>query len=329
MQALHDQVWTATYRMDPAVRRPVLQDFYSPKIQPGSIRAGTAIYDINGHVGIVYDVTADGRILYMDAHPDETVSRGVYGPHVPKSATWLGGGFKNFRPLKLVGAEPRPDGTYVGGHIVMAANDEIADFSLEQYRGNVADAKDDDPGPHFRFNNASLDLYEYTRAAMSNGGFSYNPVYEIEVTMGSICRDARDGTREADARVKSGLVTLYADLSKISDLWRQRDLRIVYHGSSLKETLAETYAAQERACVTAGAEGGRKAEDLLARFVHRSPETDVQGLILRIDDSAPFAGMRPVGYEVASGSLTTSPPSRSDDPESEPRLHICSHGYCC
>jgi hypothetical protein len=101
--------------MDAAAQVPVLQDFYSPKIQPGSIHAGTTIYDINGHVMIVYDVTPDGSILYMDAHPDESVTRGAYGPQVPKAQS-LGGGFKNFRPLKLVGAELRPDGSYIGGH---------------------------------------------------------------------------------------------------------------------------------------------------------------------------------------------------------------------
>jgi len=29
----------------------------------------------NGHVGIVYDIEADGRIDYMDAHPDFSVTR--------------------------------------------------------------------------------------------------------------------------------------------------------------------------------------------------------------------------------------------------------------
>ena len=132
---IHNQVWSATYRMDPEAEAPVLQDFYSPKIQPGAIHAGTAIYDINGHVGIVYDVTKDGRILYMDAHPDESVSRSFYGPQFGQSAARLGGGFKNFRPLKLAGAARQADGTYVGGRMVLAANREIADFSMEQYRG--------------------------------------------------------------------------------------------------------------------------------------------------------------------------------------------------
>ena len=279
LRALHDQVWTATYRMDAAVQAPALQDFYSPKIQPGSIRAGTAIYDINGHVMIVYDIAPDGSILYMDAHPGEAVTRGAYGPQVPQSSMGLGGGFKNFRPLKLVGAERRPDGSYVGGHVVLAANDEIADFSLEQYRGNSPSANSNDRAAQFRYNNAPLDLYEYARASMSNGGFAFNPVYELEVTMGSLCRDAKAGTPESAARVKSGLANLYADLSNAAALWEQRDLRVVYHGSSLKQTLADTYAAEVHACVLdkSSAAGEQIAASPLDQFVHRLPETDLQG----------------------------------------------------
>ncbi len=297
LKALHDQVWTATYRMDPAAQTPVEQDFYSPRIAPGSIRAGTAIYDIEGHVMLVTDVTADGSILYMDAHPDEAVTHGVYGPHVPQSDASLGGGFKNFRPLQLVGAQLRPDGTYVGGHVVLAANEAIADYSLEQYRGNATVAKGDDPHLQFRYNDASLDLYEYTRAAMSKGGFAFNPVYELDVTMTALCRDAKDDTRDSRARVKSGLAALYADLAKTADLWKQRDLRVLYHGTSLKQTLAETYAAKDNACLVASAgESGSPVASPLDQFVRRSPDTDVQRLISQIDESAPFAGMRPVGY---------------------------------
>jgi hypothetical protein len=166
LKNIHARVSTATYRMDPSLESPVEQDFYSPKLQPGSIHAGTAIYDTNGHVVIVYEVTADGRILYMDAHPDETVTRGAYGPQIPPSMAKLGGGFKNFRPLKLIGAVKRADGTYAGGHVVLARNDEIADFSLEQYRG--AAGTGDGANPHFSRDGVALDLFGYVRAALSD-----------------------------------------------------------------------------------------------------------------------------------------------------------------
>ena len=160
------QVWTATYRMDPAAETPVLQDFYSPKLQPGSIRPGTAIYDTNGHVVVVYDVTADGRVLYVDAHPDESVTRGAFGPHMPPSKAMLGGGFKNFRPLKLVGAVRQADGSYRGGRVVLARNDEIADYSLEQYRGNRGKGEGWDA--RFTHQDAELDVFGYVRAMMTD-----------------------------------------------------------------------------------------------------------------------------------------------------------------
>jgi hypothetical protein len=285
--------------MDAAAEGAQLQDFYSPKIQPGSIHAGTAIYDINGHVMLVYEITADGSILYVDAHPDEAVTRGAYGPQVPDSPQALGPGFKNFRPLQLVGATLRADGSYIGGHVVLTANAAIADFSLEQYRGNAPDTKEGATGnarsAQYRYNNAPLDFYEYVRAAMSKGGYAFNPVYEIEATMGSLCQDAKAGTADADARVKAGLATLHADLAKATAQWAQRDLRVVYNGVSLKQSLAETYAAEEQACVEP-AGGAQLATSAFDRFERASPETDVAMLIARIDDNTPFAGMRPVGY---------------------------------
>jgi len=297
LHALHDQVWTATYRMHPAAETPVEQDFYAPKIQPGSIRAGTAIYDINGHVGLIYEVTADGRILYMDAYPDEHVSRSFYGPQFGQSPAQLGGGFKNFRPLKLVGATRTDDGAYVGGSIVLATNQAIADYSLEQYRGNVPSAHGNGPDAQFVYNNIPLGLFEYARASMSGGGFAFNPVYELKATLGSLCQEANEGTKASLARAQSRFVTLYRDLSDMIALWEKRDLRIAYDGRSLKETLGEIYAAQAQACSMRYADNqGRIMVAGLDQIAGRAPETDVRSLIAGMDDLAPFAGMRPVGY---------------------------------
>jgi hypothetical protein len=293
LQALHDHVSTATYRMDPAIQAPYLQDFYSPKIQPGSIRAGTAIYDINGHVVLVYEVTPEGSILYMDASPDESVKRGAFGPHIPRSAEALGGGFKNFRPLKLVGAVLRADGAYIGGTVVLAANEAIPDYSLEQYAGNAA-VPANDPKLQFQYNSVPLDLYEYARASLSSGGFAYNPVYELTVTMSSLCADARAGGKDADARVTSGFATLYADLSKDAALWQQHDLRVVYHGESLNQVLWQTYSAQNEACVAAKKDK-RHPETPFDRIARLSPGTDVQRLISQIPYPPPVTDMKPVG----------------------------------
>ena len=278
-------VSTATYRIDPAIGSAVLPDFYSPKIQPGSIHAGTTIYDINGHVVIVYEIAEDGRILYMDADPDHSVSRSVYGPQIEQSPERHGGGFKNFRPLKLVGAARQPNGAYIGGHMVVAPDRDILDFSLEQYRGNTENADGDGPDALFQYDGTTLGYFEYVRASMSGGNVTSNPVYELKTSMLSICNslqsretfvamaikedletkpqplhlpsniyDLHDPLWEAystpsrDADIRNTFAHLYVDMSQMMYQWQERDPRIVYDGASLKEDLRKTYSEEAAAC---------------------------------------------------------------------------------
>jgi hypothetical protein len=221
----------------------------------------------------------------MDAHPDESVSRSIYGPQFGQSAARLGGGFKNFRPLKLVGATRRPDGALVGGHVVLARNQDIADFSLEQYRGNVAEAKGDGPNARFAYNNASLGLFEYARASMSGGNFAFNPAYELQVSMQSLCHEVREralhvnmavasgveaksqpsrlpgngaqndnaewaayATLPADARMRNSFAQLYRNLVRMISPSQQQDARVVRDRGSVRERLQEVYSAAAGAC---------------------------------------------------------------------------------
>ena len=119
MQML-DTVFSGTYRTDASETRGVQSDFYSPALQPGTIRPGSLVYDVNGHVAIVYKVDDDGRIFYMDAHPDFTITRSVYGAQFGQSPARLGGGLKNWRPFKLVGAHRDAAGHLLGGHMAFA-----------------------------------------------------------------------------------------------------------------------------------------------------------------------------------------------------------------
>ena len=201
---IHDHVSSATYRTDASQSGAVLPDFYSPKIQPGSIRPGTAIYDINGHVAIVYAVESDGRVRYMSADPDLTVTRAVYGAQFGQGPAALGGGFKNFRPLKLVGATYK-DGGYIGGHIVVASDSEIPDFSLEQYRGNGPDANGDGADTLFQYRGAPVGLFEYVRGSLSGGTYTFDPVYELQQGMDSICHAFQERGHYVDVAIQAGI----------------------------------------------------------------------------------------------------------------------------
>ena len=285
IRELLGSVYSGTYRTDASETGGILSDFYSPKLQPGTIHAGTLIYDVNGHVGIIYKVDEDGRLYYMDAHPDFTVTRSVYGAQFGQSPVHLGGGLKNWRPFKLVGAHRDAQGNYLGGHMAYAENDQIADFSLVQYTGTEPNPKQDVTKARFVYNGSELGFYEYVRVAVSGGRMEFNPVYELQATMKTLCNDLNDraqyvdnaiseriqdkdhpgrlpdniygssdnewetySTPSRDARIKAAAAQFYKDLSDMIDLWVKRDPRIVYDGQFLRADLQHVYKAQSDAC---------------------------------------------------------------------------------
>src|SRR6201996_2749683 len=278
-------VFSGTYRTDAAETRGVQSDFYSPALQPGTVRAGSLVYDVNGHVAIVYKVDDDGRIFYMDAHPDFTVTRSVYGAQFGQSPARLGGGLKSWRPFKLVGAHRDAAGHLMGGHMAFAQNDQIADFSLVQYVGTEPNPTGDVKKARYTYNGVKLGFYEYARVAISGGKMDYNPIYELRQTMRTMCNDLGDraqyvnlaisdgiankehparlpdniygsdntewenyATPSRDARIKAAAQQFYTDMQEMISLYNKRDPRIVYDGNFLKDDLAAAYTEESNAC---------------------------------------------------------------------------------
>jgi hypothetical protein len=286
IMAMLGSVFSGTYRTDANDSKGAVQsDFYSPALQPGSIHAGSLVYDVNGHVGIVYQVDPDGRLHYMDAHPDFTVTRSVYGAQFGQSPARLGGGLKNWRPFKLVNAHSDGHGHLLGGHMAYAQNEQIPDFSLTQYVGTEPNPTGDVKKAVFVYNGQALGFYEYLRVAVSGGRMDFNPVYELKATMQTLCNDLGDraqyvdqaisegftnkphperlpdniygsndtnwesyATPSRDARIKAAFAQFYSDMKEMIDLWVQRDPRIVYDGSTFKDDLQQAYEKQSQAC---------------------------------------------------------------------------------
>ncbi len=300
-------VFSGTYRTDAQERRGVLSDFYSPALQPGSIRAGTVIYDVNGHVGIVYKIDSDGRIYYMDAHPDFSITRSVYGAQFGQSPAKLGGGFKSWRPFQFVNAHRDDAGHLLGGHLAYAENDQISDYSLVQYAGTEANPTADVGKARYSYDGAQLGFYEFVRAAVSGGRTSYNPVYELQVTMQTLCNDLGDraqyvdqaiaeglpnkphperlpdniygssdntwesySTPSRDARIKAAFVQFRKEMAEMIQMWINRDPRLVYDGHFLQEDLRSVYDQESRKCtITYLSSGKRPVSMTFDDMVHR------------------------------------------------------------
>ena len=168
MDELRWTVSTAMFRVEHVYDRGFqASDFYSPNIEKGAIRPGSIIYDIYGHVVYVYKVTPDGTVHYVDSSPDRQVTRGPFGPQVPRSGPELGGMFRNFRPIKLVDYTKDADGALINGRFVLAANAEIPDYSPEQYFGSEPNPAADWKSAKFTHAGKTLGFYDYVKAKLA------------------------------------------------------------------------------------------------------------------------------------------------------------------
>ncbi len=200
---LRNTISSAMYRLHPDMEGT---DLYPMRIDRKSLRPGSVLYDPNGHLAVIYKVEDDGRVLYMDAHPDNSLTRGTYGRKFVRSSPGMGAGFKNWRPARLVGGAKTPDGTFVGGHIEFAKNAELPDYSSEQFFGNLARPADREwSSGQFMLDGQSVDYYDFVRAKMGGGSLNYEPVQEVRNMIKANCEDIRYRAEAVDLAIQRGI----------------------------------------------------------------------------------------------------------------------------
>ncbi len=92
--------------------RPELEDTdtYPARVDRQGVRPGTAFYDPDGHVLVVYAVDPDGAVRLIDGHPGGSFTARRFSERLTLGSSAQGGGFRNFRPIYLRGgawARPR------------------------------------------------------------------------------------------------------------------------------------------------------------------------------------------------------------------------------
>jgi hypothetical protein len=280
---LRGNISSAMFRLHPLDEGT---DLYPVAIQPKALRAGTVIYDPNGHVAVVYKVEKDGRVRFIDAHPDNSITRGTYGHKFVRSRPGMGAGFKNWRPLTLINATRAADGALIGGTVSFAPNKAIPDYSWEQFFGtDVAEPRDGAwASGKFTIGEETFEYYDWVRTRMAGGSLSYEPVAELRNMMRSNCEDIRyraeavdiairagihlkpqiqrlppniygtEGeweefsTPSRDARLKTAFLEKRDQIAKLVLDHRGGSKRIVYAGTNLPADLLRTYDEEAKAC---------------------------------------------------------------------------------
>ncbi|QDK46038.1 hypothetical protein DOM22_13170 [Bdellovibrio sp. ZAP7] len=280
---LINTVSTAAYRMIGDVQGATYSDFYPARLDRVGIRPGTVIYDPNGHVAIVYRVTEAGRVLYIDAHPDNTLTMGLYTSKFMRSIPGQGAGFKNFRPLQLVGAD-MDNGTYIGGRIEAADNRNLAAYGTEQYYGNAPDPGGDWKKGQFVFKGQVTNYFEYVQLKLTNGEPVIDPLLDMKFEVIDICSSLKDrvaavemarregiplkqhpdrlpvnifgatgewesyATPSRDARLKTSFVDILNQAQKAMKKYRAGDRTLRYNGGNLAKDLFAVYAQEATMC---------------------------------------------------------------------------------
>lgn len=274
---------SASFRMSGVEEGPMLSDFYPTNINRESIRPGTIIYDPNGHVATVYKVTPEGRVFYIDAHPDNSITSGMFTSKFARSIPDHGAGFKNFRPLTLVGAHDNGDGVYIGGQIVATPNDQIPNFGIEQFYGTNGNSSNWKKAS-FTINGKTLDFLEYVRIKLTLGTKNLNPLSDFKLLTNDICSSLKDritavneasassidrephpfrlptniygtdGSWEAyatpsrDARLKVSFVDLLNQAKSLIKRFQSQDPTLAYYGENLAVDLYRVYITEAKNC---------------------------------------------------------------------------------
>ncbi len=285
LRSIGGEVSTAMFRTHPETGGGrSFDDFYPVEISREAITPGVIAYDIYGHVGIVYDVLEDGRVLVVASHPDESVTRSSYGANFMRSKPALGAGLKAWRPVYVEGAKRDKEGVLNGGEMRADSNESLPHYSLEQYFGNVRHPSGVWHYGEFEFRNRTLKYYDYVRRKLAAPNFSYHPVDELRHGMQAICGALRSrkvavdkavlsrvhlkphprklppnifgtygeweeySTPSRDARLKVSFIELRRDMQRLVEDVEAGAAGVHYDGEDLASDLMAAYHQEKNAC---------------------------------------------------------------------------------
>jgi len=285
LKSIGGEVSTAMFRTHPETGGGRSHDdFYPVEISRDAVKPGVIAYDIYGHVGIVYEVLEDGRVLVIASHPDESVTRSAYGPNFMRSRPALGAGLKAWRPISVEGATINRDGSLRGGELRAASNEELTAYSLEQHIGNVPHPSGVWHYGEFRHQDRSYRYYDYVRRKLAAPGFSYDPVDELRFGLQTICGAVKArkvavdnavmsrvylkrhparlprniygtygeweeySTPSRDARLKVSFIELRRDIQQLVDDVEKSAVGVHYDGDDLAGDLAGAFEEEKAAC---------------------------------------------------------------------------------
>lgn len=207
-------VHSGMYRLSPRRERG---DFYPCAVRRGVVRPGTAFYDPNGHVLVVTEVRRDGVVYLLDGHPDGSLTYKRFGEAFAIGSRGLGGGFKNFRPLRWDGrvlhraANTEIDGFdgesqwspavwSAGAHTETGETITEASVQEQRLRGHHSRHR-----RRRRTTAIEQGYYDWVRRSLAASDAVIDPVQEFREQVVALCRDVADRADAVQTALRAGL----------------------------------------------------------------------------------------------------------------------------
>jgi hypothetical protein len=166
-------------------------DTYPVDVTAESLIPGTVYYDPNGHVLLVYDVDSySGDVLFLDAHPDGTMTIREFGKRYAVGGARFGGGFRAWRHYR---AEVLDEET--GSFRLTLDRNEDSDF----YSGEAQYRWD------YLVDEHALDYWEWVRSRVSTNGIYFYPEEDFNLLLDEVCA-------QIQSRVDSVKIALEAEM---------------------------------------------------------------------------------------------------------------------
>lgn len=278
------RVSTAHFRHPAAYRGRMLPDHYPVAVTRESIKAGTVIFDPLGHIAVVFKVDEHGRVHFIDAHPDNSLTRGVYDSEIERAGPDSGAGFKRWRPQTLIGAKRGANGALSGGRLSLTVDSELPDWSDEQFLGTGAGRSTSWQSARFMIDGEDVDYHAFVRLRLAPVGYRFDPIEETRQRIRNICTELEQrvnavavavqagmnkrpqpprfptniyvtqgdwetySTPSRDAQLKSMFRALREDVARFMTLGPAGSRFIRYDGSDLRGDLLHTYRSEADAC---------------------------------------------------------------------------------
>jgi len=253
----------------------LFSDFYPVKINRDGVRPGSVIYDPNGHVVTVYKVTRDGRVYYIDGHPDNSLTAGLYNSRFMRSYPGQGAGFKNWRPLRLVGAEWSARYGYFGGRIAGAKDRDLPMYSTEQYYGTNANPNWRDA--EYAFQGRPMPYFDWVRNRLADGPLVVNPIDDVKIMAQELCNGIQERATAVQVAVTAGIhlkehpLRLPNNIYGAAGEWEvyatpARDARLKVAFKEIRTYVEEAVAHHRARDGKVDYRGGNIAADLLAAY---------------------------------------------------------------